>query len=103
MFTRLRRLLYRAGSKAVVCRVAPNSAAFAEALERRSLLSAAPVSAAKEGDVTGPTVVKEQLLGSDPRGATGVVITFSEALDEATAEDLENFRVGVRTDRKQSF
>jgi hypothetical protein len=94
----LRRLLTRHRSSATTASV--------EGLEGRSLLSAAvmaapPVSAAEEPDVTGPMLVKEQLLGPDPRGVLGVVLTFNEPLDEASAEDLDHFRVGKGTDRRQ--
>src|SRR5829696_3027447 len=65
-----------------------------ENLERRSLMN---------GDVTPPTLVKEQLVGSDPRNVIGVVLTFSEPLDEASAENLEHFRIGRRTSRRQRF
>ena len=65
-----------------------------ENLERRSLM---------DGDVTPPTLVKEQLVGSDPRELTGVILTFSEPLDEASAEDLEHFRIGRRTSHKQNY
>jgi hypothetical protein len=58
-----------------------------EAIERRTMLAA--------------TIVSEQLVGGDPRNAEGVVITFSEALDPATAQNLKNYRVGRRTDRRQ--
>jgi hypothetical protein len=83
-------------------------AALVETLERRSLLSAAavavaPVSVADEPDTTPPTLVKEQLLGTDPRQVAGVVLTFSEALDPTSAQDLKNFRVGRRTDQHQNF
>lgn len=78
-----------------------------EPLEKRSLLSAVtleapPRSAAESGmDVMPPTLVKEQLTGTDPRAVEGVVLTFSEPLDRASAEDLRNYRVGRRTDRQQ--
>jgi len=79
-----------------------------EAMEKRALLSAAaasvaPVSAAAEPGVPGPMLVKEQLIGADPRNVEGIVLTFSEPLDEASAEDLKNYRVGRRTDRRQRF
>jgi hypothetical protein len=84
--------------------------ALVETLENRSLLSAAvpsalvpPVSAADDPDITPPTLVGEQLLGTDPRQVTGVVLTFSEALDPTSAQDLKNFRVGRRTDQHQNF
>ena len=81
--------------------------ALVETLENRSLLSgnaaAPPVSAADGADVTPPTLVSEELLGTDPREVAGVVLTFSEALDPASAGDLKNFRVGRRTDQKQNF
>src|SRR4051812_48238909 len=81
------------------------SSKFFEPLETRSLLSAtlvsSPVSAADGADVTPPTVVKEQLLGPDPRHVAGILFTFSEALDPTTAQDLKNFRVGTRTDHHQ--
>jgi hypothetical protein len=80
--------------------------ALVETLENRSLMSVsvgAPVAAADDPDVTPPTLVNEQLLGTDPRQVTGVVLTFSEALDPASAQDLKNFRVGRRTDQKQNF
>jgi hypothetical protein len=77
-------------------------------MEARQLLSSAtvvvpPVSAPAEPGVPGPTVVSEQLIGGDPRNVEGVVLTFSEPLDEASAEDLRNYRVGRRTDRRQRF
>jgi hypothetical protein len=102
MLTTLRRLLTRHRS----CATDMTTPARIEGLERRSLLSgtmtdAPPVSAAEEPDVTGPMVVKEQLIGSDPRNVTGVVVTFNEPLDEASAENLRHFRVGTRTDRRQ--
>ena len=86
MLKSLRRLLTRhqTASRAVCV----------ENLERRSLLN---------GDVTPPTLVKEQLIGSDPRRMTGVVLTFSEPLDQASAENLEHFRVGRRTSRRQRY
>jgi hypothetical protein len=68
-----------------------------------SVSVAAPASAADGADVTPPTLVSEQLLGTDPRQVTGVVLTFSEALDPASAQDLKNFRVGRRTDQKQNY
>ncbi len=80
-----------------------------ESLEKRSLLSAAglleapPMNAAVDPDVTGPMLVKEQLIGPDPRNVEGVVLTFNEPLDPATAQDVKNFRVGARTDRRQRF
>jgi hypothetical protein len=74
-----------------------------EQLERRSLLSAPPVSAANGADVTPPTLVKEQLIGSDPRNVTGVVLTFSEALDPASTVDRRTYRVGKRTDQQQNY
>ena len=63
--------------------------ACAEQMERRQLLSV--------------TLVKEQLVGPDPRNVEGVVLTFSEPLDESSAEDLDNYRVGRRTNRRQRF
>ena len=78
-------------------------------MERRQLLSAAagtaeaPVSARAEPGVPGPTLVREQLVGGDPRNVEGIVLTFSEPLDEASAEDVRNYRVGRRTDRRQRF
>lgn len=80
--------------------------ALVETLEKRSLLSGAvhnPVSAAEEPDLTPPTLVKEQLLGTDPRQVAGVVLTFSEPLDPVSAQDLKNYRVGRRTDQKQNY
>jgi hypothetical protein len=62
-----------------------------------------PVSAAEEPDVTPPTLVNAQLLGTDPRQVAGVMLTFSEALDPVSAQDLKNFRVGRRTDQKQNY
>src|SRR4051812_3340400 len=63
---------------------ARRSPACVEAVEKRTMLSV--------------TVVKEELFGPDPREVDGVVITFSEALDPATAQNLKNYRVGRRTD-----
>jgi hypothetical protein len=85
-----------------------NSIARVEGLEQRSLMSvstveAPPVSAPVDPDVTGPQLVKEQLIGSDPRNLEGIVLTFNEPLDEASAEELRNFRAGKRTDRRQRF
>jgi hypothetical protein len=85
--------------------------ALVETLEKRSLMSVSaaaspPVAAAADdpaADVTPPTLVGEQLLGTDPRQVTGVVLTFSEALDPVSAQDLKNFRVGRRTDQKQNY
>jgi hypothetical protein len=54
-------------------------------------------------DTVPPTLVNEQLIGNDPRNVEGVVLTFSEPLDEASAEELRHFRVGVRTDRRQNY
>lgn len=54
-------------------------------------------------DTTGPMLVKEQLVGSDPRNVEAVVLTFNEPLDEASAEDREHYRIGVRTDRRQNY
>lgn len=84
----------------------PARPACVEPLEKRSLLAgapleAAPVSAAEEPDVTPPTLVNEQLFGSDPRNVEGVVLTFSEPLDPASAQEIRNYRVGTRTDRQQ--
>ncbi len=92
-------------------RLGPQTRALVESLESRSLMSvapagaavAAPVSAADGPDVTPPTVVSEQLLGTNPRAVSGVLLTFSEALDPTSATDLKNYRVGRRTDQKQSF
>jgi hypothetical protein len=88
----------------------PGGPARVETMERRQLLSAAavtafapPASAAAEPGVPGPTLVSEQLVGGDPRNVQGIVLTFSEPLDEASAEDLRNYRVGRRTDRRQRF
>lgn len=101
MFKRLRRLATGLATSARV-----------EGLESRSLLSGAPVddvnalppTPASDGpDVTGPMIVKEQLIGSDPRKVDGVIITFNEALDEVSAETLKHYRIGVRTDRQQRF
>lgn len=87
---------------------APGGPARIEMMEARQLLSAAtlvtpPASAAAEPEATGPTLVREQLVGGDPRNVTGIVLTFSEPLDEASAEDRDNYRVGRRTDRRQRF
>jgi hypothetical protein len=100
MLNALRRLLMRHQPIA--------KAACVEQLERRSLLSAAthdvpPVGAPQEPDVTPPTLVKEQLIGSDPRNVEGVVLTFSEALDPDSVADRRTYRVGKRTDRAQRF
>src|SRR5688572_24693682 len=54
-------------------------------------------------DTTGPMLVKEQLVGSDPRNVEAIVLTFNEPLDEVSAEDLEHYRIGVNTDRKQNY
>ena len=70
-------------------------AARVEGLESRSLFNGA--------DMTGPMLVKEQLVGSDPRNIEAVVLTFNEPLDEASAENLRHYRIGVRTDRRQRF
>lgn len=88
--------------------LATDGPARVEMMEARRLLSAAtlvtpPLSAAAEPGVPGPTLVREQLVGGDPRNVAGIVLTFSEPLDEASAEDLDNYRVGRRTDRRQRF
>lgn len=78
-------------------------------MERRQLLSggatefALPARAAAEPGVPGPMLVSEQLVGGDPRNVQGMVLTFSEPLDEASAEDLRNYRVGRATGRQQRF
>jgi hypothetical protein len=86
MLKRLRRLMSRG--------IARNQRRFvgAEGLERRQLF-----------DTTGPMLVKEQLVGPDPRAVEAVILTFNEPLDEASAEDLRHFRIGVRTDRRQDY
>jgi hypothetical protein len=90
MLRTLRRLLSISKSPAAAApRRAAGDVACVETMERRQLLSA--------------TLVKEQLVGSDPRNVEGIVLTFSEPLDEASAEDLRNYRVGRRTDRRQRF
>lgn len=66
-----------------------------EPLERRSLLSAATVPlgiAPQDIDLAGPQLVGAQLLGPN-RGITGVVLTFNESLDPATAQDVRAFQV----------
>jgi hypothetical protein len=86
-------------------------AVYVEHLERRSLLSdtgstvsVPPISAAQnEPDTTPPLLVDEKLIGTDPRRMTGAVLTFSEPLDEASAENLEHFRIGRRTSKKQRY
>lgn len=89
--------------------LAPGGPARVEMMEARQLLSAAttvaapPFSAAVQPGAPGPTLVREQLVGGDPRNVTGIVLTFSEPLDEASAEDRDNYRVGRRTDRRQRF
>jgi titin len=45
---------------------------------------------------SGPTVQNIQLLGSS-RGATGILITFSEPLDAASAQNLLNYGYSVHT------
>ena len=111
MVKTLHRLVTHLGSGLHVQRPAAREWARVETMEPRRLLSAAavatdvtpPASALAEPGVPGPTLVKEQLVGGDPRGALGIVLTFSEPLDEASAEDLDNYRVGRRTDRRQRF
>lgn len=77
---------------------------FIEPLERRSLLSAAPpASAAEAVDTTPLRLVAEQLIGSDPRNQTGVILTFSEALDPASATNLKNYRIGKRTNQSIKY
>ena len=66
-----------------------------EPLERRSLLSAAPVPLGIEPvgvDAAGPQLVGAQLFGSN-RDVTRVVLTFNESLDPATAQDVRAFQV----------
>src|SRR5687767_5957927 len=89
MLKTLRRLFPFAGPRPAVTRAprSPAGPACVEQMEKREFLSV--------------TLVKEQLVGADPRNVEGVVLTFSEPLDEASAEDLDHYRVGRRTDRKQ--
>ena len=67
----------------------------------RSILVPACVERMEKRELLSVTLVKEQLVGNDPRNVEGVVLTFSEPLDEASAEDLDHYRVGRRTDRRQ--
>ena len=90
MLKSLRRLLMRHTPPARPA----EQAVCVENLERRSLMN---------GDLTPPTLVKEELVGSNPRELTGVILTFSEPLDETSAEDLEHFRIGRRTSHKQNY
>src|SRR5688500_20162561 len=78
MLKALRRLFTGPTNAAILARPA-----LAEPLERRTHL-----------DTTAPTLVHEQLIGNDPRRVEGVVLTFSEPLDEVSAESLEHYRVG---------
>src|SRR3954454_7268104 len=86
MLNSLRRWLGRPPT--VLSRV-PVNVARVDALEQRRLMSTNPVieppaSAADATDTTPPTLINEQLIGTDPRHVDGVVLTFSEALDPAT-------------------
>jgi hypothetical protein len=87
---------------------APVKPARVDALEKRTLMSIEtlvhpPASAAEAGDMTPPTLVNEQLIGTDPRAVEGIVLTFSEPLDPATVSNPRTYRVGRRTDRRQRF
>src|SRR4051794_15836262 len=79
-----------------------------ETLEKRALLSTTSTDPVVEPpidqvDTTPPRLVNEQLLGTDPRQVAGVILTFSEALDPVSAQDLKNYRVGRPTDQNQNF
>src|SRR5213593_281134 len=59
-----------------------------EALEHRTLLSASASHAAVDASagVAGPQIVSVRVVGP-PTDASGVVITFNESMDPATAQD----------------
>jgi hypothetical protein len=76
-----------------------------ESLEARRLFCAAPgavvtsaiashvtLAAGEAGDVTPPTLVSVQIQGA-PRSTTGVVLTFSEALDPVRAQRVSNYQI----------
>lgn len=64
-----------------------------EPLETRRLFAAGPVPlGATVTDTTGPRVVREQLIGPN-KAVTQIVLTFSESLDPATAQDVRAYAV----------
>src|SRR4051794_6345244 len=58
-----------------------------EGLEARSLLSAAPAAVGDGTDLVGPHLANIRLVGPN-QAVTAVVLTFDEALNPTTAQDL---------------
>jgi hypothetical protein len=76
-----------------------------ESLEHRMLLSgsASPAVDATAAATTGPRIVAVHVIGP-PTDATGVVVTFDEAMDPATAQDKASYVLvkHINTDSKDN-